>query len=46
MAAAIYKNRFPVTSSSISNRAIELLDLENGGLAVGTESLSGLEAEI
>ena len=39
-------NRLPVTSGSIRNRAIELLDPENGGLAVGTESLSGLEAEI
>ena len=35
-----------VTTGSISNRAIELLDPENGGLAVGTASLSGLEAEI
>ena len=34
LAAAILKNRLPVTSGSIRNRAIELLDPENGGLAV------------
>ena len=44
--AAIFKSRLLVTSGSIRSRAIELLDFENGGLAVGTESLSGLEAEI
>ena len=46
LAAAILKNRLPVTSGSIRVVAIELLDPENGGLAVGTASLSGLEAEI
>ena len=46
LAAAILKNRLPVTSGSIRIIAIELLDPENGGLAVGTASLSGLEAEI
>ena len=46
LAAVIFKSRLPVTSGSIRSRAIELLDLENGGLAVGTESLSVLEAEI
>ena len=46
MASAILKNRLPVKSEIIRNGAIELLDSENGGLAVGTELLSGLEAEI
>ena len=46
LAAAIFKSRLPVTSGSIRIIAIELLDPENGGLAVGTASLSGLEAEI
>ena len=44
--AAIFKIRLPVTSGSIHNSAAELLDPENGGLAVGTELLSSLEAEI
>ena len=44
--AAIFKMRLPVTSGSIRNSAFELLDPENGGLAVGTELLSSLEAEI
>ena len=44
--AAILRFRLPVTSGSILNSAIELLDLENGGLAVGTAFLSCLEAEI
>ena len=44
--AAILKNRFPVKSEIIRNSAIELLDSENGGLTVGTELLSGLEADI
>ena len=39
-------NRLPVTSGSIRNRAIELLEPDNGGLADGTVSLYGLEAEI
>ena len=39
-------NRLTVTSGSIRIIANELLDPENGGLAVGTASLSGLEAEI
>ena len=46
LAAAIFKNRLPVTSDSIRNGANELLDPENGGLAVETELLSCLEAEI
>ena len=46
MAAAIFKSRLPVTSGSIRIIAIELLDPENGGVAVGTASLSVLEAEI
>ena len=46
LAAAILKNRLPVTSGSIRVIAVELLDPENGGLAVGTASLSGLEADI
>src|SRR5208282_3765583 len=46
LAAAIFKNRLPVTSDSIRNGAIELLDPENVGLAVETKLLSCLEAEI
>ena len=46
LAAAIFKNRLPVTSDSIRNGAIELLDPENGGLAVERELLSCLEAEL
>ena len=46
MAAAIFKNRLPVTSGSIHDSAIELLDPENVVVAVGTELLSSLEAEI
>ena len=46
LAAAIFKNRLPVTSDSIRNGAIELLEPENGGLAIETELLSCLEAEI
>ena len=46
LAAAILKSRLPVTSGSIRIIAIELLDAENGGSAVGTASLSGLEVEI
>ena len=46
LAAAIFKIRLPITSGSIRIIAIELLDPENGGLVVGTASLSGLEAEI
>ena len=44
--AAIFKIRLPVTSGSIRNSAAELLDPENGGLAVVTALLSSLEAEI
>ena len=44
-AAAIFKSRLPVTSGSIHFIAFEMLDPENGGLAVGTRR-SGLEAEI
>ena len=39
--AAAIKNRLPVTLGSIRNRATEVLDPENGGLAFGTASLSG-----
>ena len=46
LAAAIFKIRLPVTSGSICSSAVELLDPENGGLAVGTKLLSSLEAEI
>ena len=46
LAAAIFKNRLPVTSDSIRNGAIELLDPKNGGFAVGTALLSCLETEI
>ena len=35
-----------VTSGSICDSAIEFLDPENGGIAVGTALLSSLEAEI
>ena len=44
--AAIFKNRLPVISGSIGNSPIELLDPENVEVAVGTELLSSLEAEI
>ena len=43
--AAILQNRLPVTKYSIRNSAIELLDPENGGLAVETALLSCLEAD-
>ena len=46
MTVAIFKNRLPVTSGSIRNGALELLDPENGGLAVETALLSCPEAEI
>jgi hypothetical protein len=36
----------PVTSGGIRNSAIEFMDPENEGLAVGTALLSSLEAEI
>ena len=38
--------RLPVTSGSIRDSAIELLDPENVGVAVGTAMLSSLDAEI
>ena len=38
--AAILKNRLPVKSEIIRNGAIEFLDSENGGLAVGMVLLS------
>ena len=44
--AAIFNYRHPVTSDSIGNSAIELLDHENVVLAFGTALLSYLEAEI
>ena len=43
---AILNYRLPVTVGSIHNSATELLDHENVGVAVGTELLSCLEAEI
>ena len=46
LAAAIFEFRLPVTTCSIRNSAAELMNPENWGLAVGTELLSGLEAEI
>ena len=46
LTAAILYFRLPVTPSGISNSAIEFLDPEIGGLAVGTALLSCLEAEI
>jgi len=44
--AAILNYRHPVTSGGIGNIAIELLDHENVGVAVGISLLSCLEAEI
>ena len=44
--AAIFKIRLPVTSGSIHYSNAELLDPENGRLAVGTELLFSQEAEI
>ena len=44
--AAIFKNRLTVTEDSIHYGAIELLDPENGVLAVGMALISSLEAEI
>ena len=46
MAAAIFEFRLPLTSGGIRTIPIELLHPENGGFAVGTELLSGLEADI
>jgi len=46
IAAAIFKNRFPVSSGSISNSAVELLDHENMGVPFVISFLSHLEAEI
>ena len=43
---AIFEFRLPVTSGIIRNSAGELVDPENGGLAVGTALISSLEAEI
>ena len=44
--AAILDFPLPVTSGSIHNTVIELLDPENVGIAVGAALLSSLEAEI
>ena len=44
--AAILKYGLPVTLSSIRNSAVELLDPENVGIAIGTALLSRLESEI
>jgi hypothetical protein len=38
--------RFPVLSHSIETTSVELLDLENMGVAVGISFLSHLQAEI
>ena len=46
LVAAIFKSRLPVTSVSICNSSTELLDPEIGGLAFGTDLISGIEAEI
>ena len=46
LAAAILKSRLPVTSCSIRIIAIELLDPENRGVAVGIFILSIIEPEI
>ena len=49
MAAAkpeVLLSQLPGTSGSILNSTIELMDPENGGLAVGTALMSCLEAEI
>ena len=46
LAAAIFKNRLPVTSDSICNGAIELLKPENEGQAVEISFLGVTEAEI
>ena len=37
---AILKNRLPVTSGGVRNSAIEMLDHENVGVAVGISLLS------
>ena len=44
--AAIFKNRLPVTSDSIQNGAVELLDPENWRLAVEISILGVTEADI
>ena len=46
LTAAILNIRLSLTSGGIRNSPIEFLDPENGGLDVGTELLSSLEAEI
>ena len=47
LTAAIFDIRLPLTSGGICNSPVEFLDPEkNGGLAFGTELLSGLETEI
>ena len=46
MAAAIFEFRLSVTSDGIRDSPSEFMDPENVGLAVGTELLFGLEAEI
>ena len=44
--AAILDFRLPVTSDDIRNSAVEFLDPENGGVAVGILFLSVIGAEI
>ena len=43
--ATIFKNRHPVTSGTIRNSAVGLLDPDNG-VAVGILFLGAIEAEI
>ena len=46
LAAAILDFRLPVTSDSIRHSVIELLYLENVGVAFGTALLSSIAADI
>ena len=46
LAAAILEFRLPVMSGRIRNSPIEMLDLENVGVAVGIALLSSLQAEL
>ena len=46
LAAAILDFRLPVMSDRTRNSPIDLLDLENVGVAVGIAFLSSLQAEL
>ena len=46
LTVAILNIRLPLTSGGIRNSPVELLNPENGGLAVGTALISSLEADI